>query len=376
MDEQGEAGGRRFVRPWEDDTSGSSGGVEPEDALFGEDAEDPFDHIDYFSATTSEYRRLAEEVSRTSREETRRQAVAAAIPGVNTGLVGFEDVTGEKGISEEEVELEEQRRASDLTLRIGTAVVLIGLFLASLALNGAWFTGFVTLVMLISLGEFYATLRSAGWAPVALFGLIGVVAMGVAVHRSGLGSVPGWLAAVAVAVALFYSVVRRRRPLENASLTVFGLAWISLLAPAIALGRSERAIGLVLLLVAVTAGFDVGAYFVGRGFGRRPLAPQISPKKTIEGLIGGVVSAVLVAAVLSTFPLFDPLDLTRALGFAALVSVAAPLGDAAESVVKRALGVKDMGSILPGHGGMLDRIDAFLFVVPSAYLFFSLVGYV
>ncbi len=365
---------RRFSRPWEE-APPEEPTSEDERPIHEDDGEDPFDHVDFFGATTSEYRRLAEEVAQASMSETPRQAVAAAIPGVNSGLVTFEDVTGRPGISEEEVEREEQARSSDLALRVGTALVLVGLFLGSLLLGGVWFTAFVGLAMLISVGEFYATVRGAGFAPVALFGLLAVLGITVSVHRTGLASVPGWFAALVVSVALLYSVARRRRPLENASLTVLGVAWVALLAPAIPLGAATNGVGLVLLLVLVTAGFDVGAFFVGRAFGRRPLAPRISPRKTVEGLVGGVATTLLLAAVASTIPLFDPLDLRGAVVLTGVVSIMAPLGDAAESVVKRALGVKDMGSVLPGHGGMLDRIDAFLFVVPAAYLFFSAAGY-
>jgi phosphatidate cytidylyltransferase len=135
-------------------------------------------------------------------------------------------------------------------------------------------------------------------------------------------------------------------------------------------------VALILFVVLVTAGFDVGAYFVGRAFGRRLIAPVVSPQKTLEGLIGGVVAAFGLAAVLSTLPPFNPpITFEGSLLLAGVISLLAPLGDAAESVVKRALDVKDMGSILPGHGGMLDRIDALLFVVPAAYLVLSTLGY-
>ncbi|NIR38963.1 MAG: hypothetical protein GWN79_16990, partial [Actinobacteria bacterium] len=89
---------------------------------------------DYVTATTREYRGLAEDVARADTEEFERQAVAASMPGVGTGLIGFEDVTGRRGVSEEEIEQEEQRRASDLTVRVGSGVVLVGLFLGSLLL--------------------------------------------------------------------------------------------------------------------------------------------------------------------------------------------------------------------------------------------------
>lgn len=383
MEEEGKP---RFVRPWEEpgpDEAPEAGAesetpaAEPEaaDDDWALEAPSPFTQDDYLSATTRDYEGLAEEVTRANAEAFERQAVSATMPGVGTGLIGFEDVTGRRGVSEEEVEEEEQRRASDLTLRVASAVVLVSIFLAVLFLGGLWFTSFIALIMVVGVGEFYATLRTRGYSPLALFGLLGVLGSAAGAHLAGPLAVGGTVVATTAATVLFYSVAVRRRSLENATLTVLGAAWMSLLAFAVLVGRSENAVALILALVLVTGLFDSASFFVGRAFGRRLLAPRVSPKKTLEGLIGGVVMALASAAVLSTIPFFAPLDLTGALALGALVAVFAPLGDAAESVVKRSLGVKDMGSILPGHGGMLDRVDAFLFVVPLAYLLYEQLGY-
>jgi len=398
-DEQNNEEPKRFARPWEqpslpgedsedeavfgeEDRLEEAAAVEPaaDDALdlFGSGSStlDDYTHDDYVAATTKEYQGLAEDVARANTETFERQAVAAAFPGVGSGLIGFEDVTGRKGLSEEDVEHEEQRRASDLTVRIGSAVVLLGLFVGSLLMGGVWFAAFATLVMLLSLGEFYATLRLRGYAPAALFGFAGVLGAAIGAYIAGPVAIAAFGAVTVLLVALFYSLAPRRLPLENASLTVLGAVWVSLLAFAIAIGRSSEALGLILLVVLITAIFDSGAYFVGRAFGRRLLAPRVSPKKTVEGLIGGVVAAVAASIILSTFPLIDPqLSISSAVILALVVCLLAPLGDAAESVVKRALDVKDMGSLLPGHGGMLDRIDALLFVAPGAYFFFAQLGY-
>ncbi len=405
-----EGGGRRrFVRPWEQDGDVDDVGMQgdddipsvseadatshrrPEEEPDSGDHEgaapselgevpapgglDDFTHEDYLAATTREYRDLAEDIARANTEEFETQAVAAPIPGVGTGLVGFEDVTGRPGVSEEEVEAVEQARSSDLALRVGSAVVLVGLFLGSLLAGGAWFTGFVTILMVVAAGEFYGTLRSRGYSPVALFGFVGVAGSAIAAHVSGPVGIGGLQAIGVFLIMLFYAAVRRKRPLENAGLTILGMLWTGLLAFAVVIGRSERAVALVLLVVVLTAFFDIAAYFVGRGFGRHQLAPKVSPRKTVEGLVGAVILTLALAAFLSTVPLFEPIDLTSAMVLGAVVSVFGPLGDAAESVVKRSLGVKDMGTILPGHGGILDRIDAFLFVVPAAYVLFQVLGW-
>lgn len=378
--------GTRFNRPWEQPLDESPEEEESEESVEEEASEQPTDGVDdlmdyddeastiseevYLSATTAEYRDLAEEVARAEYEEPfSRPAVAASIAGVGSGLVDFEDVTGLKGVSEEEIEHVEQAAASDLTLRVISALVLVGLFMATLFLGGWWFTAFIALVMVVALGEFYATLRRHGFVPLAVFGLAGVVGSAIAAHVGGPGPILVTMVLSAVLVVLFFSVVSRRRPLDNAAVTVLGAVWVAQLSFAVIIGRSEQAASLIILLVLIAALFDIGGYFVGKAFGRQPIAPVLSPRKTWEGFVGGVVAAAGAAAVLSTVDWF-PVTTAQALVLSILVVVLAPLGDGAESMIKRSLGVKDMGTVLPGHGGMLDRVDALLFVVPAAYVFF------
>ncbi len=333
------------------------------------DLED-FTSEEYLAATTQEYEGLREEIERAQLERYEQKAVSASIPGMDSGLVTFDDVTGQRSFTEEEIEHAEQAAASDLTMRIGSALVLVGLFLGSLVLGGWWFTSFVILVMVVAIGELFATVRTAGYKPLAVAGLLGVVAMGIGAHNAGPMAIAGWAGFFTVATILFYSLNPRRRPLENVSMTVTGMAWVGMLATAILLAQGPRPVAWVLFAVAVIAGNDVGGYFVGKNFGRRSLAPRVSPHKTMEGLVGGLVTALFVAGVLATFPAYESIGMIRALIIALVVAAVSALGDGAESVVKRGLGVKDMGALLPGHGGMLDRIDGFLFGVPVVYLFF------
>jgi phosphatidate cytidylyltransferase len=328
----------------------------------------------YLRGTTQEYQGLAEEVERASTEEWELQAVAATLPGVESGLVGFEDVSGTTSDSEESYEAAEQAASSDLAMRAGTALVVFGLFLGSLVLGGWWFTVFVMLLMVVSLGEFYATLRTRGYRPLALFGLLGVALMGLGAQTDGAMAIAGWAAAASAATILFFSLVPRRHPLADTSVTVLGLAWTGMLAFAIIIAQGEHPVSHITFLVLVVATNDVGAYFTGRAMGRHKLAPLVSPNKTVEGFFGGLVLGAVVAAVLAVFPAWEDLGITNALITAGLIGVVSPLGDLAESMVKRALGVKDMGSVLPGHGGMLDRIDGFLFTVPAIYLLFKGLG--
>jgi phosphatidate cytidylyltransferase len=161
--------------------------------------------------------------------------------------------------------------------------------------------------------------------------------------------------------------------------TVFGALYVSLLAFVVRLGQvapeladgalvsrlgAERA--WILLLVLAVWAYDTGAYLVGRRFGREKFLTHISPSKTYAGLVGGIVATTLVVAVGLWAVGQSPL---HALALGPLTALAAQAGDLAESVIKRAAGVKDSGALIPGHGGMLDRIDSFLFAAPVMTLY-------
>ena len=324
----------------------------------------------YSAATTQEYQGLAEDVIRASEEEWQLQAVAATVPGVDSGLVGFDDVTGVVSDPEEHYEAREQAVASDLAMRVGSALIIFGMFLGSLLLGGWWFTGFVALIMVVGAGEFYAAVRGSGYRPLALFGLAGVLAMAIGAQMSGPAAIAGWAALFASATILFFSLSARRNPLENSTATIVGLVWAGLLSFAILIARGPHPVAYILFVVLLIAFNDSGAYFVGKGIGRHKLAPVVSPNKTIEGLIGGLLVAIIASAVLTTFPVWEEIGLARGMVAAALIGVVSPIGDTIESMVKRSVGLKDMGSILPGHGGILDRVDSFLLSVPAIYYLF------
>ena len=207
------------------------------------------------------------------------QAVAATLPGVESGLVGFEDVSGKVTDSEESYEAVEQAAASDLTRRIASGLAIFGLFLGSLVLGGGWFTAFVILVMVVAVGEFYANLRTRGYRPIALFGIIGVVMIGVGAHNWGVAAIGGWAGVVALATILFFSLTPRRDPIENLSVTILGVAWVGMLSFAILVANGPHPVAYIVFVVLLIALNDIGAFFVGRAFGRLKLAPQVSPKK-------------------------------------------------------------------------------------------------
>jgi phosphatidate cytidylyltransferase len=162
--------------------------------------------------------------------------------------------------------------------------------------------------------------------------------------------------------------VVRARPVVNIAVTALGFFYIGFLgsfAAVILKLYGDDGVGILLGAVIATAAYDAGAFFAGRWAGRTPLAPDISPGKTVEGAIGATFATIVLC--LAVVAQISPWDGGDAFLLAIVVSVVAPLGDLCESMLKRDLGIKDTGTILPGHGGLLDRIDALLFVVPATY---------
>jgi phosphatidate cytidylyltransferase len=182
-------------------------------------------------------------------------------------------------------------------------------------------------------------------------------------------AVPLVLALFVVFGLLWYLAgVVRARPAVNLAVTVMAFLYVGFLGSFVALMlRAPARHGVAFLLGAVlaTAAYDVGAFMFGRWMGRTPLAPDVSPNKTLEGTLGA--SLVTLVVCLALVRMIHPWTFMRSFWLAVVVVVAAPLGDLCESMIKRDLAVKDMGSMLPGHGGILDRVDALLFVVPAVY---------
>lgn len=167
-----------------------------------------------------------------------------------------------------------------------------------------------------------------------------------------------------------------RHPFELLMKANFGSFYVGLFSaflPLIMAGQNGAA--WLLFLTTITAASDSGAYFVGRAMGRNKLCPSISPGKTVEGFIGGLVCGTVVA-VLVGIAVFDRANILPLALIAFILSALGVVGDLAESLLKRSMGVKDSGTLLPGHGGILDRVDSLLLTAPVLYyiLFFNLAG--
>ena len=261
-----------------------------------------------------------------------------------------------------------------LTAAVATAVFLLGLIALCYALGETAFFFLALIVVSIALFELLDALVQAGHRPNVPFG----VACGAATMTVAFLDRPE-LIPVTVAAAMagsFLIALRPSRgttPSSDVAWTVLGVVWIGGGGAAAVSMLKLPVDGLELLIgfVLVAALDDIAAYFAGTAFGRHKMAPSISPAKSWEGFAGGLAAA-LVGGVLLGLGL-DRLSVLEGLAIGGICGLLTPAGDLVESLVKRELGIKDSGRLLPGHGGFLDRLDAIIFCAPAVYVFLRFV---
>jgi phosphatidate cytidylyltransferase len=231
------------------------------------------------------------------------------------------------------------------------------------------FTCMVAVAGCLALYELYRLCLHTSAALMAGIGLLSCIALIMSPHQSAL--VEAGLLVTVVAILSMPVVLHMplRESVTDAALVLTGMLYIGLtLSYLVRIRLLPQGELLLFFLLVVTWTADTGAYYVGTLYGRRALAPRISPKKTVEGLIGGLIGATIIAyaARWSFLPEFSYPD---ALVLAIVLTLAGLWGDLVESALKRSVGVKDSGGLLPGHGGMLDRLDSVLFTAPAFYYY-------
>jgi phosphatidate cytidylyltransferase len=270
-----------------------------------------------------------------------------------------------------------RQRAADGTgggirVRIGTGIGVAVVALVAFSLGTLPSLILSILVLTFAAGECFGVLRRAGYHPATLLGLVGTVSLMIAAYDKGATALPLVLVLISAFTLIWYLLGIEHGPaVAGSAATMLTIGWVSLLGSYAALLLSPSTYphreGIAFLLGAIiaTVANDVGALVVGGWIGRHPLAPTISPNKTWEGLLGGAVFSVVVStAVVGQIHPWTP---GKAALLGLVVAVVAPIGDLCESLLKRDLRLKDMGTLLPGHGGVLDRVDALLFVLPATY---------
>ena len=264
-----------------------------------------------------------------------------------------------------------------LRQRVLSATLLVPPLVLVLILGEPWITLVIGLVALLAAVEAFRLLRAAGQPVLVPVGILFPVALAVAIGATPLLPGAALLAVSFTVVLAAIAAFRQEDPREGLSawaMTVFGAIYVAQIgfvaragslapelsssAPLAAWGN-ERAWILVLLLAVWS--YDTGAYFAGRRFGRARFLVHVSPSKTYAGVVGGVLAATIVVGIVLAAIGQSP---ALALVLGPFVSAAAQAGDLAESMLKRAAGAKDSGTLIPGHGGILDRVDSFLFAAP------------
>ena len=256
----------------------------------------------------------------------------------------------------------------DTLVRVVTGLGIAALALLCLSAGAAATMVLATAIVGLCAFEFFQALHQRGFRPATVIGLLGTLTIVPLAYHRGEFAFPFTLALVMVFTLLWFVFeVVHTRPMVNVAVTVGGFVYTGVLgAFAGLLLTSENGVGLILGVAIPVIAYDIAGFFVGSQFGKTRLAPEISPNKTVEGLIGGMAGSIVVA-VLIVKQIHPWGDLAHVFALGVTVAIMAPLGDLAESMLKRDLGIKDFGALLPGHGGVLDRFDAILFCLPAVY---------
>lgn len=270
------------------------------------------------------------------------------------------------------------RSSSETIRRVLAAAVFLPIFYFLVHdLGSIAFFGLVAVSGLLAVGEFYR-LHSAQ-APLPWWSWLGVVATGLLLISAQWPTLIAdrtvLLGTVALALCMpLLSGKPLRDSLMDGMVLLMGVLYVGLTLSCLVLTRGlPDGSLLIFFVVLVTWAGDTGAYVVGKSMGRHALAPIVSPKKTYEGLAGGLALACL-AAVVGRAWFLPGLSLVDCLVLGVVLTVAGLIGDLAESAMKRSVGFKDSGALIPGHGGMLDRLDSLLFTGPAFYYYVSIVN--
>lgn len=269
------------------------------------------------------------------------------------------------------------RKSPDLQLRAISSVFVVVAVMGGIIAGGYVWSTVAVIIALLSLWEFYKLQATALKDSPVLIMLAGLfILLGTASGVMGVTTILCSISIVAF-IALFIEIMKHQTTGESNALvtmgaTVAGLAYIVLPWSFMIVIRSRELGSMFLItLFLCTWSCDVAAYFVGSHLGRTPLCSQVSPHKTWEGFFGGAAASFMCGGLMALIFSFPPLPL---LLMGLLCGIAGQLGDLGESVLKREAGVKDTGSLIPGHGGLLDRFDSILVNGTLAFVIFELVG--
>ncbi|HKQ32572.1 MAG TPA: phosphatidate cytidylyltransferase [Thermodesulfobacteriota bacterium] len=275
---------------------------------------------------------------------------------------------------------------SNFWQRILTAAVAVPILYAIFRIGGVIYLLFIMALILVGQLEFGKLLRSRNYPEQKVSGLVFSLLLAVAAYMGYFYFMMAFTGAVVLVLVFELKRGREGEKVVRAGITLFGIIYLGwLLGHAVLLrnigdikpvsefalnaqGLRDPGFFFIFFTVACTFLNDTGAYFTGLRLGKRKLAPDISPGKTVEGTIGGIIACILTGIIVN-YGFGSPLNSDWTILFSLLIAASAVFGDLVESAIKRGAGIKDTGDIVPGHGGVLDRFDSLIFVFPISYYF-------
>lgn len=278
---------------------------------------------------------------------------------------------------------------TNLTTRVLVATVAIPIIITVTLLGSNYFFALTTLILILSLSEFYDLASKKGIVPSKIFGLTAAGVLNGLVYSSGLGTAEIFLLMI-IGITLLSELFKARTDkvegvFESAGVTLLGIFYVGVSGSILTAIRERILIESILptyldggILVAVLFATiwicDSAAYFAGKAIGRHKMSRLISPNKTWEGAIAGFIFAIL-SALAAKYLAMKYLPLTTAMGIGAIIGTIGQAGDFVESLFKRDAGQKDSSQLIPGHGGVFDRFDSLLFSAPFVYLWLLLISH-
>ncbi len=274
----------------------------------------------------------------------------------------------------------EETQKQNKIMRIVTGVIFSIIALLCLFIGGLPILGFLLVIIFLGSVEYVKILRTKGFHPSLSLILLTDLVFAILIFFRRFDLLPSIISLAIMASFLMVLFMGRQPYIVNVATTVLGFlycGWLPchlLLIRQISADRinafqigTNEGLWLVIFVFLIVVATDIGGYYFGSKFGKHKLSPVISPKKTVEGALGATIMALIVA---SFGVFYTKLTLLHALVAGLLITISSQLGDLSESLVKRDAGVKDSSNILPGHGGILDRTDGYLFALPVAYYYF------
>ena len=258
--------------------------------------------------------------------------------------------------------------------RMLTGFLIGWVTVACIIVGGLWLLGFLAIILAFAAKEYVKILNHKGFYPSLKVIYITEAVLAAIVYFERFDLVAATLTLCAMASFMWVLFVGRQPYIANVATTLFGIVYCGWFPLHLLFFRNlncseyDSGLGFVIMMIASVIATDVGCYYVGSRWGKHKLAPTVSPNKTIEGSLGGVVAAVIMSEI---FGLYLGIGWFWSLIAGLLCTTFAQIGDLCESLLKRDAGVKDSGDSLPGHGGFLDRTDSFAFTIPVVYYFFK-----